>query len=130
MNRDLSGIDLLKNLEHAEEVLRLNPTTSEIIAIWSPELEDLKGAELAETDLRLLGLDCLAIGEWSVVLAGIYANPDHFSLFVDRLNAQGLLNSEKDCEALFQTYVALSEIDVVEALAANAKPMNVKIFAV
>src|SRR4051812_27017352 len=84
LNGDFSGIDIFKSLEHANEVLRLDPTTSEMIAIWSPELEELKGAELAEADLTFLGLGCMAIGAWSVVLAGIYAKPDHFAPFINR----------------------------------------------
>jgi hypothetical protein len=129
LNRDLSGIRVFKNLRHAQEVLELASEKSEIIAIWSRELEEIKGAGPAEADLTLLGLDCMAIGEWSVVLGGIYAEPDHFAPFVERLNAQGLLSSEEDCEALFQSYVALSENDIVEPLAANAVPMSVRIFA-
>ncbi|MGJ4945914.1 hypothetical protein ACQR1W_35495 [Bradyrhizobium sp. HKCCYLS1011] len=65
-----------------------------------------------------------------MLLAGLFAKPDRFGSIVERLNEAGLLSAEDDCKTLFQTYVALSEIDVVEPLAANATPTNVRIFAV
>jgi len=129
-NRDLSGIEILKSYSDAQEVLRFAGTTSEIIAIWSRELEELKGAEAANVDARFLGLDCLAIGEWSVLRDGVYAKPDQFAASVARLNEHGLLSSDHDCETAFRTYVALSREAIVEPLAADAVPMIVKIFAV
>jgi hypothetical protein len=129
-NRDLSGIKVLKSHQLAQEVLRHAGEASEIIAIWSRELEELKGAEPAGIDLTLLGFDCFAMGEWSVLRDGVYALPDHFTAFVLRLNEHGLSSSEDDCAAVFRTYIALSAKDIVEPLAANAVPMIVKIFAV
>jgi hypothetical protein len=136
-NRDLSGIDVLKSYAQASAVLEFSGDKSEIIAIWSAELEDLKGAVESELGMIDLGLDCLAVAdrrhvamEWSVLLAGVYARPDHFGPVVERLNRHGLLSSREDCETVFQQYVTLSSKGIVEPLAANAGPMCVRIFAV
>jgi hypothetical protein len=135
-NSDLSGIEVLKSYERAKQVLALSAEKSETIAIWSPELEELKGATEAEVNLNYLGLDCLAKSkdkpmtvEWSVLLSGVYAEPSYFESAIDRLNDHGLLPSPQDCEAVFDRYVELSFKEIVEPLAKDAMPMSVKVFA-
>jgi hypothetical protein len=128
-NNDFSGIHLLRQYEEAKQVLEFSGPSSEIIALWSPELAECKGTINSKIKLEYLGLDCVAIGEWSVLLDGVYFKPDSFARVVERLNDHGLLSSGEDCDEVFRQYVELSSKGVVEPLADNAKAMNVSVFA-
>ena len=127
-DKDTSGLKLLKSYEQAREVFEFSRETSEIIAVWSPELAELKGTMNSEVQLEYLGLDCIALGEWSILLAGVYAKPDRFHWAIERLNDNGLLTSEDDCNAIFRQYVDLSSTDIVEPLADDARAENVRLF--
>lgn len=127
--KDFTGLPLLKSYKHAREVWEFSQETSEIIAVWSPRLAELKGTINSEIRLEYLGLDCIALGEWSVLLAGVYAKPDQFHGAIERLNDSGLLTSEDDCNAIFRRYVELSLTGIVEPLADNALAEGIRLFA-
>ncbi len=131
---DLSGFVILRDLAQARKVRDSWSSVSDIIAIWSRDLVQLKGVVRAEIDLDYLGLDCVGglefSNEWSVLSDGLYRAPEHFGSLRQRINAYGLLDSEDDCRAVFSRYVALSAQDIVEPLAESATPMIVKVFAV
>jgi hypothetical protein len=133
-NLDITGCAVLKSYEDALRILRFSGDKCEIIAFWSPELAEIKGAIRSEIELKYLGLDCLGFdeagfAEWSVLLAGPYAQPDRFASTIRRLNDSGLLTTGDDCDDLFRQYVALSAAEVVEPLADRSTPMHVKIFS-
>jgi len=127
---DWSGLSVMKSYEDAKAVSLVVAEQNEIIALWSPMLAQVKGEFESPVPLELMGLDCLCFGEWSVLLAGVYASASHFEWAVDRINQYGLLDSEADCEAVFRSYVELSSRDIVEPLRDEPTLTCVQVYAV
>jgi hypothetical protein len=128
-SRDFTGLKLLTNYSDAVAVKNNWHEVSEIIALWSPELEQIKGGINCEIELIDIGLDCFCLGEWSVLLDGVYAQPEYFEWAVGRLNQHGLLSSDSDCSAIFDRYLELARTDIVEPLEDGAKATNIRVFA-
>jgi hypothetical protein len=126
--RDLSGLKLLKDYRKAKEVLSFCGGTSEIIAMWSPELEKIKGAYVSNIKFEYLGIDCVGFGEWSVLLYGAYQHPDRFPETVSQLNQWGLLTSDDQCALAFERYLELSRIEVVEPLQDDARATHIRVY--
>jgi hypothetical protein len=125
---DFSGLKLFNDYQKAKEVLSYSGEKSEIIAIWSPELEDMKGASYCEMELTFLGIDCFAIGEWSVLLSGVYARPECFPETITKLNQHGLLTSDANCNSVFDSYLKLASTEVVEPLMKGTRATNIRVF--
>lgn len=126
---DFSGIKLLKDYRETKKILDLSNDWCEVIAIWSPYLEEIKGAFHCGIDLTYLGLDCFSIGEWSVILSGVYEKPTYFTETITQLNKDGLLTSVVECDALYARYLELSSSEIVEPLMEGARATNIKIFS-
>lgn len=122
---ELCGLKLLKRFGDAARVWEHWRDINEILAIRA-SLSDAN----AEVGLNYLGIDCFVLGEWSVLLDGPYARPEHFAEIIKRLNCNGLLASEKDSVELFDRYVELAKTEVVEPLASDARPTHMQIFSV
>jgi hypothetical protein len=127
---DLLGLPLLKDYQEASQVLRFSAPKSEMIAVWSPELERTKGSLTCEVALNYLGMDCVGLGEWSVLLSGPYERLEHFSETVAKLNVHGLLTADAECVAVFERYLSLAASELVEPLMEGARATNVKVFGV
>jgi hypothetical protein len=127
-NADFSGLDLLKGYEKAQEVLRFSGNKSEIIAVWSAELEEIKGATGADLTLDFLGIDCFSLGEWSVLLDGVYLRPASFVETIPKLNRWGLLVSDAESERVFDRYLALASAGLVEPLMEKARMTSISVF--
>ncbi|UTD28360.1 hypothetical protein [Bradyrhizobium sp. WD16] len=127
-NNDLSGLKLLKDLSKAQRTLSLASAVSEIIGIWSVELEQIKGSQDHPLNWNFLGFDCFGLGEWSLLLEGVFAHPNLFPGLMGNLNENGLLRSEQACLELRERYLALSEEELVEPLMQSSSVTNVKIF--
>jgi len=125
---DLSGLKLLKDYQRAKEVLRFSGERSEIIAIWSRELEQIKGALRCDVELNYLGVDCFAMGEWSILSSGVYARPEYFPGTIAQLNQNGLLTSDIECNEVFSRYVGLAASEIVEPLMERAKATDIRVF--
>jgi hypothetical protein len=125
---DFSEFKLLKDYQKSKRVLEFSGENSEIVAIWSPHLEEVKGASHSEVNLTYLGLDCVCFGEWSVVQAGVYERPEYFPEAVTQLNEHGLLTSDAECDAVFARYLELASSEIVEPLMEEAKATNIKVF--
>jgi hypothetical protein len=126
-NKDYSGLPVLKDYEKAVDVWLGCRETSDIIAIWSPELSKIKGSFPYSGNLRYLGLDCFALGEWSVILRGIFAKPDRFVCQTNYLNENGLLFS-CDCQSILNRYVDLARENELEPLSNNAEATCLSVF--
>jgi len=124
---ELCGLKLVKCFVDAARVWEHWQDQNEILAI-----QELNADFRTDADVRLnyLGMDCFVLGEWSVLLNGPYARPDYFPESIARLNSNGLLTSERNCEALFDRYVELARAEVVEPLAIDARPTHVRVFSV
>jgi hypothetical protein len=120
--------ECLADYEQAREVLRFSGPTSELIAIWSPELEQIRGAPDCAFALEYLGMDCICLGEWSVIRDGVYLHPDQFPETIPKLNPWGLLTSDSDCKELADRYLELSATEIVEPPMENPKFANVRVF--
>jgi hypothetical protein len=105
---DLLGLKLLKDYGKADEILRFSGDRSEMIAIWSPELETIKGTIRCDIRLNYLGLDCFSLGEWSVLPNGVYLRRNCFPEAISQLNQYGLFTSEAACDEVFKRYVDLA----------------------
>jgi hypothetical protein len=125
---DFSGLKLTKDFQKAKQVLEFSEERSEIIAIWSPELEGIKGAIHCELKLSYLGIDCFSMGEWSVLLGGVYVEPEYFTETALQLNEHGVLNSDAECNAAFVRYLELASSGIVEPLMDGAKATNIRVF--
>jgi hypothetical protein len=124
--KELRGLKLMRFYSDAVRVWEHWQDENEILAIR--ELNSDAGAN-ADVGLNYLGIDCFVLGEWSVLLNGPYARPEHFTETIERLNSNGLLTSENDSVALSDRYVELAPTEVVEPLATNARPTHVRVFS-
>src|ERR1700731_1473087 len=109
---DLSGLRVLKDYQKAKRVLEFSGEKSELIAVWSPELEQIKGASPCHVSLKYLGLDCVVIGEWSLILDGVYVKPECFPEAVLQLNEHGLLTSDAECNSVVTRYLELASSEI------------------
>jgi hypothetical protein len=129
---ELFGIQITRDYQLAERALKLNPEASEIIAIYSPELEGRFGVIDGDTyriSLNHIGYDCFSIGEWSLILRGMFARPAEFSLLVNRLNRWGLFENCDDCRLLEVEYLELSRSEIVEPLQDQPKFSCISIYS-
>jgi hypothetical protein len=127
---DFSGLALLKSYEKAEKVLNFSGEKSEIVAIWSPHIESIKGGMYTEVSLSYLGIDCFCLGEWSILQAGVYEMPEHFQEVIMNLNEYGLLTSNDECDGLFVRYMELASSELVEPLREHPQMTSIKVFNV
>ena len=125
---DFSGLYLLKDYQKAKTVLEFSGETSELVAVWSPELEEVKGAFPCHASLTCLGLDCVVIGEWSVILSGVYAKPEYFPEAVLHLNQYGLLSSDAECASVLARYLDLAASEIVEPVMERPRATNIRVF--
>ena len=129
-NRDFSGVEVLKSYEQGRGVLDFSGDKSEMIAIWSGELAEIKGAIDTDIELEYLGVDCFSLGEWSVLCDGVFLRQEHFAETVPRLNQWGLLASEDECRRVFERYLQLSATEIVEPLMEQPPMTSISIFRV
>jgi len=125
---DFSGLPLLKDYQKAKSALEFSEEKSELIAVWSPELEQIKGASPCHVSLTYLGLDCFVIGEWSVILSGVYVRPERFPEAVSQLNEHGLLTSDTECNSILARYLDLALSEVVEPVMERPRATNIRVF--
>jgi hypothetical protein len=94
-NTDLTGIDVCKNEDAAFSLLEYSnrrKIANELIVIRSPTLETIKGSVEITKPIDWLGFDCVALGEWSLISEGVFARPDHYHVWISRLNKFGLFD--------------------------------------
>jgi len=128
-NADFSGVRLLQGYSETEEIWQRYRDTCEIIAVSSPELSAMKGSVEYDGPLRYLGTDCFILGEWSVVLRGIFARPKYFTREVTALNRFGLFDAVGDFSELVERYVQFAYDGLIEPLGDQPTVSVVKVFA-
>ncbi len=129
-NNDFVGLDVLRSYEDAVSVWRAFKEKNDIVAVRSSEVSEIKGSFDYDGEMNFLGYDCFCLGEWSVLLRGVYARPEHFSQEVKLLNEHGLLSTHVDCQAVFLRYLELSANQIVEPLRSGPTATHVEVFAV
>jgi hypothetical protein len=127
---DFTGLYVLKDYQKAIRALEFSGEKSELIAVWSPELEQIKGASPCHVSLKYLGLDCVVIGEWSLILDGVYFKPECFPEAVSQLNEHGLLTSDAECNSVLTRYLDLASSEVVEPVMERPSATNIRAFKV
>jgi hypothetical protein len=125
---DFSGLYVLKDYQTAKRALEYSGEKSELIAVWSPDLEQLKGAAPCHVSLTYLGLDCVIMGEWSVILSGVYLRPERFPEAVSQLNEHGLLTSDTECDSVLARYLDLASSEIVEPVMERPRATNIRVF--
>jgi hypothetical protein len=123
-NMDGTGIttwpyigDVSKLLSYSNQDRERN----EIIALFSDKIREEKEIEQfipSNIELTFLGFDLFALAAWSLISAGFFIRPTHFSRWRKSINDNGLFSSPIDMEAYVDHYNHLSEDDIVEPLPA------------
>jgi hypothetical protein len=126
---DFTGLYVLKDYQKAQRALEYSgEEKSELIAVWSPQLEQIKGASPCHVSLKYLGLDCVVIGEWSLILDGVYFKPECFPEAVSQLNEHGLLTSDTECDSVLARYLDLASSEIVEPVMEQPRATNIRVF--
>jgi hypothetical protein len=134
-DKDFTGFRLLRDHAAATTVWQAYSEKTEIIAVWSPQLSEIKGSFDYEGTILWSAYDCYSLGqgylgEWCLLTEGLYFHSEHFRQQVPLLNEFGLLNSPDDCRAVFQRYLELAKDEMVEPLGSAPTLHAVKVLAV
>jgi hypothetical protein len=134
-DKDFTGFSLLRDHAAATTVWQAYSATTEIIALWSRQLSEIKGDFDYDGNVSWSAYDCWSLGEgclgeWCLLTAGLYLHPEHFPQEVRLLNQFGLLNSPGDCAAVFQRYLELSQNEIAEPLGPTPTLHAVKVLSV
>lgn len=119
INLDFSGIDLLKSLSEARQMLDYSNRESqknEIITVYSEMLRELKGAIKLESSVNWIGCDIINLGHSSLLHDGIFSNAELFMDFQDALNENGLIRDETTAKEYIMRYCQLAEQGLVEEI--------------
>jgi len=112
---DFTGIVLCRSFELAQELLRRsnNPDTiNELVVIHSEKLDDIKGSLIHDqTPVRWYGYDPVSLGSWSLLLEGLFAAPNYFLDWTDKLNEYGLFSNADDALRFAEAYLEREEDD-------------------
>jgi hypothetical protein len=112
-NNDFTGIDLCQDEGTAIEMLDYANRTSnnnELIAVRSSSLTASKGTLESGLPVEWMGFDFVALGDWSLIAAGMFTCPQRYSTWLARANRFGLF----DDSSLLAEYVSAYE-QAVEA---------------
>jgi hypothetical protein len=117
-NRDLSGVEVCRDLPTAAALLRYSNdiyNANELIAVRSDALARLKGVrQVNPVQIEWLGYDVVALGQGSLLSAGLFGVPAAFPGWRDRLNSFGVLRSEDLVEPYKAAYDAAATRGEVE----------------
>jgi hypothetical protein len=109
-NNDFTGIDLCQDEQVALDLLAYanrDSVKNELIAVRSPLLDATKGCIESDFQVEWLGFDFVALGDWSLISAGMFYFPERYSEWFDRANRIGLF----DDPSLLAEYVQAYERD-------------------
>ena len=97
LNQPNLDILLMKNIDIARAVLKFSNSIQnryEIAALFSDNLERLKGSFNTDIDIEWLGFDIFYSGYGSQIKEGIFEKELLFSHFIDKLNSNGLFGDD------------------------------------
>jgi hypothetical protein len=113
-----SGFELCRALDIADRLLEFSNSDRqkcELIALYSPRLAVMKGTmDVDNVPLAHQGWEPFQIGGGSLLLDGIFAVPDQFPTWKERLNTNGLLTSSAECERYVSEYQRLAGTGLLE----------------
>jgi hypothetical protein len=108
----------LKTAKMFAEHSRVGGKSAEVIAIYSPYLAQSQGRKgWHEPRARFLGVDIVAVGEWSLVRALLEARDPECRNAVRSVNAVGLLPDASCARIIEARYRTLAEANLVEPIA-------------
>lgn len=114
---DLTGIEILTDYRYAQKALDYSNERScadELIVVYSDYLQRVKGMLQSIKRIQWLGYDIFPIGEFSIILAGIFQTPKHFDPFISQLNAFGIFDNEEIAQQYYEHYRFLATKGVCE----------------
>jgi hypothetical protein len=105
-NSDLAGLDLCKELESAEALLKISPLSelSEVAAFYSAKLKNIKGSFESNVCMDLLGFDVFEHGGVSLIRHGLFDRSEFSKEWADKLNPYGLFSDSTLCEQYVTDY--------------------------
>ena len=124
---DFTGIDICQNEDTAFKLLEYSnrlEARNELIVIRSQRLQEIKRLKAITTSQHIewMGFDCIAIGDWSLIEAGIFRSPDYYRSWRSKINKYGLF----DDAAYIPTYAAAYEEAVAKGISEPlAKESNI-----
>ena len=91
--------------------------TNEVIGIYSSTLEQTQGSFTSDKTIVWLGYDLVPYGEFSLILAGIFRAPEHFSTFYASINEYGLFDNKEAANGYADLYCSLAEDGICDEYA-------------
>jgi hypothetical protein len=92
---------------------------SEVIAIRSQTLSEIKGSFSAFCAVDWIGYDVFYLGGWSLVQSGIFSRPDQFTSWFEKINQYGLFDNTRDGKSYIDDYLNQSSKNIVEDIPDN-----------
>jgi hypothetical protein len=117
-NDDFFSLLVAHDIALARTFLGWMGPEAEIIAVRSPELQEIKGETTTGLPLRWIGFDYFSIGEWSIVREGIIARPEVFKQFGSEKNEFGLFISARTLSRYAESYRRAADEGLVEPIQA------------
>jgi hypothetical protein len=116
--RDHTGLDLCRDLAVSFEVLRWSGLDrNELIALRGRQLTDIKGVfALPPSHVQWRGFDVVALGEFSLLAAGVFRAPNHFSRWTAQISAHGLFSTAEQLSQYVDDYNEAAAKGIVESL--------------
>lgn len=119
-NRDFTGITICSSIRIAENLLKVSNhinQMNELIVIQSELLYDIKGKiEHELPSISWLGFDPVSLGNWSLLSEGVFAVPNSFQEWKNKLNEFGLFSNSEDATEYAEIYLRESKDGNVEEL--------------
>lgn len=127
-SNDFTGLDLATDLDDLKEMLAFSNrqhTRNEVVALHSAVLAQVKPTfDFPFGDIEWLGFDVAPLGNFSLLLEGLFAHPSLFERHLSALNPFGLLSTEEEVANYVDTYRALSDLGLVEGLVEEPYPVD------
>jgi hypothetical protein len=114
-----SSLALCRELDIAKQFLgycNRDQRKCELIAVHSPKLASIKGTIDVDDVLLEAGWEPFQIGGGSLLVDGVFAAPDRFPNWKEKLNANGLLSSLEECGKYILEYQRLAGAGLLEEL--------------
>lgn len=118
-SKDFSGIDLCQNLRAAQELLHYsnrNSVANELVVVRSDALNVVKGCIEVEQSVEWMGFDFVALGEWSLIEAGLFRHQDYYENWLPLVNRFGLFDDPlllSDYVATYQEAAAIAKSEPI-----------------
>ena len=131
---NFGGISLCRDLQSAIKLLEYsnsNKFQNELITVYADELIEIAPPiDIHGKEVRRLGYDLAIWNEWSILREGCFSAKGHFNEFFQKINANGLLDSQAECQHYETQYRVLETQGHVEEPAPNYRIIYLDIWKI